>query len=128
MKLIDTVVIIGFLNQKDRLHAKSTEHMQRISTGDETFVPTSSFIEADLVMRLRGYTDSERNDSWRALEGEVPAEKVVPNTAPSIRYAVELQKKGMGYFDSLVASLAKETGSTVITTDKKIGEEVEVEW
>jgi predicted nucleic-acid-binding protein len=128
MKLVDTVAIIGFLNQKDRLHARSTEHLQRVSAGDEEFVPTSSLIEADLAMRLRGYTDSEREESWRALEGEVPAEKVVPNSVPSIRYAVELQKNGMGYFDSLVASPARETDSIVITTDKRIGEAVEIEW
>jgi predicted nucleic acid-binding protein len=42
--------------------------------------------------------------------------------------AVELQKDGMDYFDSLIASLAKETASVVITTDKKIGEVVEIEW
>ena len=34
----------------------------------------------------------------------------------------------MDYFDSLVASLAKETGSAVITTDRKIEDVVDTEW
>jgi len=128
MKLVDTVAIIGFLNQNDRLHARSAEHLRRVSAHEDVFVPAISLVEADLVMKLRGYTDSEREASWRALEGEVPAAKVVPNSASSIRYAAELQKNQVGYFDSLVASLAKETNSTVVTTDKKIGEFAEVEW
>jgi len=34
----------------------------------------------------------------------------------------------MDFLDSLVASLAKETGSIVITTDRRIEDVVETEW
>jgi predicted nucleic acid-binding protein len=128
MKLIDTVVIIGFLNKKDRLHMRSFEHLQRISSRDDVFVPVTSLIEADLLMKISGYSDSERHTSWGALESEIPNKKVLPNSTSSIQRALELQKKGIDYFDSLVASLARETGSAVITTDKRIGEIVDVEW
>ncbi|MGI0081537.1 MAG: type II toxin-antitoxin system VapC family toxin [Nitrososphaerales archaeon] len=128
MKLIDTVAIIGFLNPKDRLHARSAEHIRGVSTQDDFFVPVTSLVEADLLMRISGYTDSEREISWRAIESEIPTDKVVPNSASSIHQAVDLQKDGLDYFDSLVAALAKETGSTVITTDKRIGDIVQVVW
>jgi predicted nucleic-acid-binding protein len=128
MKLVDTVAIIGFLNPKDKLHQRSLEHLRRISSDAEVFVPAASLIETDLVLKVRGYSDSERETSWRALESQVPTDKVVPNSASSIQGAVELQKRGMDYFDSLVASLAKETDSAVITTDKRIEDAVEIEW
>ncbi len=128
MKLVDTVVIVGFLNKKDRLHTRSLEHVQRVSSNNEVFVPVTSLIEADLLMKISGYSDTERDVSWGAIESEIPNHKVVPNTTSSIRRALEMQKNGVDYFDSLVASLAKETDSTVITTDKRIGEIVEVEW
>ena len=128
MKLVDTVAIIGFLNAKDRLHMRSSEHLERISSQSDVFVPVTSLIEADLLMKISWYSDSERDISWGAIETKVPSEKVIPNSTSSIRRALDLQKNGTDYFDSLIASLAKETGSTVITTDKKIGEIVDVEW
>jgi predicted nucleic acid-binding protein len=128
MKLVDTVAIIGFLNPKDRAHERAVEHLRRVSSDDVVLVPAVLLIEADLVMKLRGYGDSERQTSWRALESEIPANKVVPSSVSSIYHAVELQKQGMDYFDSLVASLAIETGSAVITTDRRIKDVVETEW
>jgi predicted nucleic-acid-binding protein len=128
MKLVDTVAIIGFLNPKDRVHARSVENLLRVSSEDDVFVPTVSLVEADLVMKLRGYDGTERQTSWRALEGEIPANKVITNSVSSIYYAVGLQEQGMDYFDSLVASLARGTDSIVITTDRRIAEIVKTEW
>ena len=128
MKLVDTVAIIGFLNPNDRLHARSAEHMRSVSANADIFVPVTSLIEVDLLLKISGYSDSERDISWGAIESQIPNEKVVPNSISSIRHALDLQKNGIDYFDSLVASLAKETVSTVITTDRRIREIVDTEW
>jgi len=129
MKLIDTVAIVGFLNPKDRLHARSSEHLQRVSSQDDVFVPVSSLIETDFVLKVSGYSDSEREVSWNAIDSQVPSDKIISNSVSSIQQAIKLQEtEGLDYFDSLVASLAKETGSIVITTDKRIGSVTEVEW
>lgn len=128
MKLIDTVAIIGFLSPNDRLHKRSMEHLGRVTSENDMFVPAVSLVEADLVMKVRGYDYTERQVSWRALESRVPLAKIVPNSVSSIHSALELQKQGMDYFDSLVASLAKERTSVVITTDKMIGDVVKTEW
>jgi predicted nucleic-acid-binding protein len=128
MKLVDTVAIIGFLNPKDRLHERSLEHLRRTSSDDQVYVPTVSLIETDLVLKVRGYSDSEREVSWRTLETQIPAEKIMPNSPSTIQRAVALQRQGMDYFDSLVTALAKDTGSVVITTDKIIKGVVETEW
>lgn len=61
MKLLDTVVIIGFLSAKDRLHARSTEHLQSVSSKEkDVFVPVSAIIETDLLLKISGYNDAER--------------------------------------------------------------------
>ncbi len=128
MKLIDTVAIIGFLNPKDKAHKRSVEHISKITSDDDVFVPMTSLVEADLVMKVRGYNYSEREISWRALESRMPGSKIIPNSVLSIHSALELQRRGMDYFDSLVASLAEETSSIVITTDRAIGDAVKTEW
>ncbi len=128
MKLVDTVAIIGCLNPKDRTHARSTEHISRVTSHSDVFVPTISLIEADLVMKIKGYEASERELSWRALESRIPPSRIVTNTVSSIYSAVELQKEGMDYFDSLISSLARETNSIVITTDRTIEGTVQTEW
>ena len=129
MKLIDTVAIIGFLDPRDRLHKRSTEHLDGIAghSADGTLVPTSSLIETDLLLKIMGYTESEREISWRAIEIKV-ANRIIANSVSSITGAVSLQKNGMDYFDSLITSLARETGSKVITTDKSIARIGQVEW
>jgi predicted nucleic-acid-binding protein len=128
MKLLDTVAIIGFLNTDDKLHGRASEHIRSVSTDNNFFVPAISLVEADLVMKVRGYTDSERETSWSALESVIPVEKLIANSASSINGAIGLQKNGMDYFDSLITSLAKEEDSVVITTDKRISASAKSEW
>ena len=128
MKLVDTVAIIGYLNPKDKTHKRSVEHISRVASDGEVFVPMASLVEADLVMKIKGYTYSEREISWRALERKIPPSKIVTNFVSSIYHALGLQEEGMDYFDSLISSLAQETNSVVITTDKVIEAAVKTEW
>jgi predicted nucleic-acid-binding protein len=128
MRLIDTVALIGYLNSGDREHRRSVEHITQVSSDDDVFVPDLSLIEADLVMKTRGYSYSEREISWRALETKIPSPKIAVHSISSIYSALDLQEEGMDYFDSLLTSLARETDSTVITTDKAIAAAVKTEW
>src|SRR5437879_1624295 len=128
MRLIDTVAVIGFLNPEDREHRRSAEHIAKVASDDDVFVPSFSLMEADLVMKTRGYSNSEREISWRALEARIPSPKIAAHSISSIYGALELQEDGMDYFDSLITSLAIETESTVITTDKAIAAAVKTEW
>lgn len=92
------------------------------------FVPAVVLIETDLVMKVRGYDLAEREVSWRALEDKIPQSKIIVNSISSIFSAMELQRQGMEYFDSLISSLALETDSIVITTDKAIDRIARTEW
>jgi len=128
MKLLDTVALIGCLNPKDRTHKRSTEHIAQVVSHNDIFVPMISLVEADLVMKMRGYEDSERELSWRALENRIPRSKIIAHSVLSIYSAVELQRQGMDYFDSLISSIALETSSVVVTTDRAIEAVVQTEW
>jgi len=128
MKLLDTVALIGCLNPKDRTHKRSTEHIAQVVSHNDIFVPMISVVEADLVMKMRGYEDSERELSWRALENRIPRSKIIAHSVSSIYSAVELQRQGMDYFDSLISSIALETSSVVVTTDRAIEAVVQTEW
>jgi len=128
MKLLDTVALIGCLNPKDRTHKRSTEHIAQVVSHNDIFVPMISLVEADLVMKMRGYEDSEREVSWRALENRIPRSKIIAHSVSSIYSAVELQRQGMDYFDSLISSIALETSSVVVTTDRAIEAVVQTEW
>ncbi len=128
MKLIDTVAVVGFLNPDDKVHKRASEHIESISAANDVFVAASTLVETDLVMKISGYTEAERRTSWEALESAIPSGRLIPNSASSLRDAITLQESGMDYFDSLITSLARENGSTVVTTDKKIAASVDSEW
>ncbi len=128
MRLIDTVVLIGYLNPLDKEHRPSVGHLEKVNSDEDVFVPNLSLVEADLVMKIRGYSHSERETSWRALESKIPQSKIMVHSVSSIYSALQLQEQGMDYFDSLITSLALETSSIVVTTDKQIGTAVKTEW
>ncbi len=128
MKLIDTVAIIGYLNPRDKSHRRSLEHINSVASDTHVFVLAATVIEADLVMKIRGYTYSDRELSWRALESKIPPSKMLANSISSIYSALGLQQDGMDYFDSLISSFARETHSIVLTTDRSVEGAVEAEW
>ena len=128
MKLIDTVVIIGSLDTGSPLNNQCIKHLDSIDEETETIVPTTTLLEADLVMKGRGFSYDERITTWHALDYRIPSGKVVANTASSMLAAIPLQEKGMDYFDSLISSLANELKGKVVTTDQAIGALVETKW
>lgn len=128
MKLLDTVVIIGSLSPSSALHENSMRHLNGVSSNPDMFVPMVSILEADLVMKARGYEFEERRSSWRALEYNIPVEKIIANSIFSINNALSLQEEGMDYFDSLITSIALEHRAAVVTTDRAIAKVVETEW
>jgi predicted nucleic acid-binding protein len=127
MRLIDAVALIGYLNSEDIEHRRSVVHVGEVDSEDDVFVPDFSLMEADLVMKTRGYSASEREISWRAHETKIPSQKVAAHSISSIYGALDSQEDGMDY-DSLIASFARETDSSVITTDKAIAAAVKTEW
>ena len=128
MKLLDTIVIVGALNVRDRHHRKASKYLDMLAVANDLVMPLSTLMEFDLLMKARDYTDDERRSSWIELAPKISPQKLLGHTASTFIRASELQKEGMGYFDSLITALAQELNSSVITDDKYIAKHVETEW
>ena len=127
-RLLDTVVLVGALNSKDRLHEDAKRHLESVSRDSETFLPVSVSIEFDLVLKGRDYSFVERENALDWLISTIPSDKIAANTLSSLRRAVELQQKGMGYFNSMISALAITSDAVVVTTDKEISRVTKTEW
>jgi len=127
-RLIDTVVLVGAINPKDHLHHDARRHLEEVSHDPETFLPVSTSIEFDLVLKGRSYTFVERENALDWLASSIPSDKVTSISTASLRRAVELQERGMGYFDSIISALAITTSALVVTTDKAISKVAKTEW
>ncbi len=128
MRLLDTVVLVGSLNIKDKHHKKAVRYLDMLSVDNDTFIPVSTMLEFDLLMKARDYTDNERRSTWIELSPKISSQKVLGQSVTTLVRASELQREGMGYFDSLVTALAQELNSIVITNDRDITKHVESEW
>lgn len=128
MRVLDTIVIVGALNVRDSHHRKASKYLDMLAMDNDVFMPLSTLIEFDLLMKARDYTDDERRSSWIELAPKISSQKIIGQTASTFVRASELQNEGMGYFDSLITALAQEFNSSVITDDKDIAIHVETEW
>lgn len=128
MRLLDTIVIVGALNVKDKHHRKASKYLDMLTMDNDLVIPLLTLIEFDLLMKARDYTDDERRSSWIELAPKISPQKILGQTASTFVRASELQKEGMGYFDSLLTALAQELNSSVVTDDKDIAKHVEIEW
>ncbi len=128
MRLLDTVVIVGALNVKDRHNRKASRYLDMLPVDNEFTIPISTLMEFDLLMKARDYTNDERRLSWIEISSKIPAEKILRHTITTFVRASELEKEGMGYFDSLITALAQELNSSVVTDDKQIAKHVRTEW
>lgn len=128
MQLADTVVLVAAINPGNANHDLAFRYLTLIGKDDETFVPLTSVIEFDLVMKGRKYTSSQRRDAFGWLSHMVPSVKIAFNSVLSMGEAIKLQESGMGYFDSLITGLAIEKNATVLTTDKEISKITKTKW
>ena len=128
MQLADTVVLVAAINPGNANHDLAFRYLTLIGKDDETFVPLTSVIEFDLVMKERKYTSSQRIDAFGWLSHMVPSVKIAFNSVLSMGEAIKLQESGMGYFDSLITGLAIEKNATVLTTDKEISKITKTKW
>lgn len=127
MKLLDTMVLVSAMNPDDRHHKTGMAHLRALQAPEGSYVPTSILTEFDLVLRNRGYDESEVKETWTALAPLI-GKNVAPVT-PSVHLtAADMRSKGLTYFDSLIAALAKETDAVVITRDPEIARHVRTEW
>lgn len=120
MPVIELDMLIAFVNRADRLHGIAVELFNMIVNGvlDNVAVPASAYMEYELVLRSRGYSEDDVSrdiEAFRHIKnlGEIPLTSGILVTASRIR-----MKHGLTYFDSLHAASALKHDRTIISTDK----------
>jgi len=120
MPIIELDMLIAFVNKVDELHNIAVGIFNKIINGklSNVVVPTSAYMEYELVLKSRGYSEdtiSSDIDAFRRIKnlGEIPL------TSKVIIKASELRKRyGITYFDSLHAASAFFHDKMIISTDK----------
>jgi len=128
MRLLDTIVIVGALNARDKHHKKASKYLDMLALDNDLVMPISTLMEFDLLMKARSYTDDERRSTWIEVAPRISVHKLLGQAASTFVRASELQKEGIGYFDSLITALAQELNASVITDDKDIARHVQTDW
>jgi len=128
LRLLDTVVLAGALNPADRYHTRAEAHLEGLSREPQLFIPAVVLIEFDLLMKARGYSPSERHETWFELTPKIPTEKILSPTTVSAASAALLEQDGLAYFDALVAAQAQELDAEVVTTDQAMARHVSTIW
>ncbi|ABM81266.1 type II toxin-antitoxin system VapC family toxin [Hyperthermus butylicus] len=123
-EIIDTVYLVAYLNPDDPLHEEAARLIESLNPGRR--VSQAALIELDLLMKSRGFTPSERRDTWQLLAAILNEETVEPLLPADFALAVELaEKEGIDYFDSLIAAQCINRKAKPVTNDPDIIKAVE---
>lgn len=120
MPLIELDMMIAFVNASDRLHRVSVETFKRIGDGRlrDIAIPTSAYMEYELVLRSRGYGDETIRNDVEAFK-RIPNLREVPLSSSVLLEASRFRMKyALTYFDSLHAASALMRDGTIISVDE----------
>jgi hypothetical protein len=73
---------------------RSSKHLDLVNRSEETFVPSSSLTEFDLVMKGRNYTVNQRRDAFDWLANFIPETKIVFGSVGTFKIAAGLEEGG----------------------------------
>jgi predicted nucleic acid-binding protein len=123
MQVIDTVVLLAYLDKKDPRHEKAVEYVFDIGLRRDLFVPSVTLLELDLELKAHRVQDETRDSTHSRLARLIPENRVVPLTSAMLGRATKLSKVAnwkSSYFDTLIAATGLEFGAdSAITTDRK---------
>ena len=120
MPLLDTVVLFGTADSKDKHHEQARKHLQRIGK-PETYLGAFALFEFDVTLKSRGFSFEQRMETHALLLRDYPElDRKVARLTPSVLYVAarledELQ---LEYFDAGIAAEALQLDGAVISTDK----------
>ena len=123
MQIIDTVVLLAYLDEKDPRSQRATEYVFDIGLRRDVFVPSATMHELDLEIKAHKVRYGERTYTYARLARLLPQDRILPSTPSALRRASELSRvatRRSPYFDTLIAATGLEFGAdSVITTDRK---------
>jgi len=120
MPVIELDMLIAFVNRADKLHNVALKLFEKIVDGElnNVAVPTSAYMEYELVLRSRGYNSDAISSDINAFRSVKNLDEV-PLTSEIIVKAAKLRRRCyITYFDSLHAASALFHDKIIISTDR----------
>jgi predicted nucleic-acid-binding protein len=123
MRILDTVVLLAFVDETDPLYPKATSHVLEISSNHDVFVPSATLLELDLELKAHGVDDKDRSAIHLRFSRLIPDDRILPLTPSVLSPAVALSRRARwrnAYFDTMIVATGLEFGAdSAITTDHK---------
>ena len=120
MPLLDTVVLFGTADSKDKHHEQAKKHLQRISKR-EVYLGAFALLEFDVTLKSRGFSFEQRMEKHALLLRDYPdLDRKVGRLSPSVFYLTSMLEEEMEieYFDAGIAAEALQLDGMVISTDR----------
>jgi predicted nucleic acid-binding protein len=122
MRIIDTVVLLAYLDKEDPRHEKAVEYVFDIELKPDIFVPSATLLELDLELKAHRVPYETRDTTHSRLARLIPQARVTPLTPSMLDRATKLSRLATwrsSYFDTLIAATGLELGAeSAITTDR----------
>jgi predicted nucleic-acid-binding protein len=123
VRIIDTVVLVAYLDEKDPRSQKATEYVLDIELKPDIFVPSATLLEFDLELKTHGMPVEAREALHSKLARVIPKARVLPLVPAVLARATALSRDAAwrdSYFDTLIAATGLEFGADgAITTDRR---------
>jgi predicted nucleic-acid-binding protein len=108
MRIIDTVVLLAYLDKEDPRHDKAVDYIFDIGLRQDIFVPSVTLLELDLELKAHRVPYETRDSAHSRMA------RLIPQTKLS-----RLATWRSSYFDTLIAATGLEFGAeSAITTDR----------
>ena len=133
LPVIDTLVLFAAADSLDKLNEKGLSYLSDVNTNRRWFIPSFALLEFDLVLKSRGYSESDRMEKYALLINDYPniEKKVIPITPRIIHETARIESLyGIDYFDAGMIATALILDKKIATVDKKIAKisEIEIVW
>lgn len=119
MPVLETDFLKGLIDPTDALHPFAARALRRVKEG-VFFIAPLAFLELDLLLKSHGFLSPQRSAIFRMLQGEVPAESILPSPPELLSVAIDLQQKypfGGIYFDSFHIAAAILYDGHIVSSD-----------
>jgi predicted nucleic-acid-binding protein len=90
MRIVDTVVLIAFLDQNDSRFVKANEYVMDIGMRQDILVPSATLLELDLEFKAHGISAQRRVEIHARFERLIPQSRILPITSTVLGRAAEL--------------------------------------
>ncbi len=123
MRILDTVVLIAYLDEKDPRNQKATEYILDIELKPDISIPSATLLEFDMELKTHGVLDEARAALHSKLARVIPRTRVLPLLPAVLARATALSKSATwrdSCFDTIIAATGLEFGAdSAVTTDRK---------